>query len=105
MQAAARSGGIYDKPRSQSNRSSALFSDELDSVACEVHALDSVLIQILRAAGLSFASQKRIEVGSIPVRVGHGLVRTGSDEQLVAPVRIAYPRLAGLMMVEREPTF
>src|SRR5881409_1297540 len=62
------------------------------------------LVEILNTERLRFACEKMVEVRPIPMRVRHFVVRTRCDQQLVRAILAALPRLAELVMIEREPT-
>src|SRR6185503_18148556 len=100
MQKTARPAGIDDESGANRNSFSSSLSFELRALAVERNGFEFRLVEIFHAERLRFANQEMVEVRAVPMRVRDFIARTGGDEQLVAPLRIAAERLSKLMMIK-----
>src|ERR1700678_389449 len=100
VQTAARSCGIHNKPRTESNVLLMAFACKLN-VLFSLGKLSQIhFIAIDDAEPLGFAHEVMIEIGTIPMRVGDLVMRTCRHKHLLIKANI--PWMIEFMMEERE---
>ena len=99
---ATRAARVDDERRRDLDGASLTRAFEPHRGPVVADALEARLIEVDRARGLRLLHQRQVEVGSIPVRVGHLVVGAGRDEQLARVVRIVGKCVAELVEEERE---
>src|ERR1043166_3499072 len=102
VQAPAGPGGVHEETRAASKRRVLAFSAQGHASRSQFHLLDLNLIEVLGSRCLSFAHQKMIEVGAIPMRVSNPVSRAGRDEKLMAMFGGVGPFCAERVTIEAE---
>ncbi len=99
----ARPAGVDQEPGPHVDRFIAPLALEHDARALEAHLRQRQLVDVAHAFALGFAHQPVIEVGTIPVRVGDGVVGARRDDQLTRVRGGVLEAPIEIVAEEREP--
>ena len=105
MQKSARPSRINHESSGKGDFASVTSTFEMHCGVVFPGTLQLDLIQVVDAYRLSFADKEGIHVGSIPVRVPDGVMRTGGHQQLILTFRIHGGAATELMVIKSEAAF
>src|SRR2546423_6125527 len=81
------SGGVHEKTDLNGKRLAFAFSaKDKSSAASDFRFYEFDFIDVLHTQGLGLAEEEMIEIRTIPVSVGDGIVGTGSNQELIASI-------------------
>ena len=105
MQESAGASGIHHETRGDFDIVAVAFTPQSNFIGALDSALQSDLVEILRAGILCFADKVYVDIGPIPMRIGNSVVRTRCNQQLIFAVGAGGCAPAELVVLESEAAF
>lgn len=91
MQVATRAAGIDQETGARLERGSVTCPCHLNAIGFDIAGSECGFVVVFHAEPNGFLDQKGIEIGSIPMGVGHEIIGAGRHQELIGTVVAGFP--------------